>query len=165
MSFDLKINWLDDSETLTLKLTETKLEKAGQHGNATILESQAGEKFLLKIFSKVKDTQKKEIPFEDVDLGASPDTMKERLQLWRAINVYTACNLAAVLDLNVPEAIIITSSKISDFPLDFADQLTIPEDDIILDDELGAPETAEEIYLLSLRENYTIQTSAKFESI
>ena len=165
MSFDLKINWIDDEESLTLHLTDEKLEKSGQHGSAIILESQSDEKFLLKIFSKVIDSHSKEIPFEDVDLGASPDTMKDRLQLWRAINEYTASNLAMDLELNVPEAILITSSKISEYPLDFADQLPLPEDDIILDEELGAPETAEEFYLLSMRETYTIQTSEKFEAL
>ena len=165
MSFDLKINWIDDEESLTLHLTDEKLEKSGQHGSAIILESQSDEKFLLKIFSKVIDSHSKEIPFEDVDLGASPDTMKDRLQLWRAINEYTASNLAMDLELNVPEAILITSSKISEYPLDFADQLPLPEDDIILDEELGAPETAEEFYLLSMRDTYTIQTSEKFEAL
>ena len=165
MSFDLKISWPEESESLTLKLSKEKLEKAGQHGSAVILESKSSEKFLLKIFSKAIDTEKKEIPFVDVDLGASPEEMKDHLQLWRAINEYTASNLAQDLELNVPEAIIITSSVISNHPLEFTDELPLGEDEIILDDELGAPETAEELYLLSLRDNYVIETSKAFESI
>ena len=165
MSFDLKLTWPDENESLTLKLSNEKLQSAGQHGQSIILESKSNEKFLLKIFNRVIDSANKTIPFADIDLDAEPEEMKNRLQLWRAINEYTASNLAQDLELNVPESLLITSSKVSEFPLDFGDILPLPSDEIILDDELGAPETAEEFYLLSLRDNYTISTSDAFESV
>jgi hypothetical protein len=91
--------------------------------------------------------------------------MKDRLQLWRVINEYTASNVGQDLELTVPEALLITSSKISNFSLEYSDILPLPSDEIVLDDDLGAPETAEEFYLLSMRENYRIDTSDGFESL
>ena len=165
MSFDLKLTWPDENESLTLKFSQERLQSAGQHGQLTVLETQSGEKYLLKIFNRAIDLDNKTIPFADIDLDASPEEMKDRLQLWRAINEYTASNLAQDLELNVPESLIITSRVISDFPLEFSDVLPLPADEIILDEELGSPETAEEFYLLSLRENYIISTSDAFESL
>ena len=165
MSFDLKISWLEDSQSIVLKISKDRLTTAGQHGEAIILDSTDDKRYLLKLFNKVIDVEKNIIPFVDVDLEASPEEMKERLQLWRAINEFSASSIAMDLELNVPESFIITSREISKNTLDFSDVLQLPEDEIILDEELGAPETSEEFYLLSLRDNYVIDTSDAFESL
>ena len=90
--------------------------------------------------------------------------MKDRLHLWRVLNEYVASTLAKKLELTVPEAILITSGQVSQLKLEPDQELPLPEDEIILDDE-HTPETAEEYYQLSSREHYIIETSEQFEEI
>lgn len=164
MEFDLQLNWKDEKKSLSLTLTDEVMGEAGQHGAAVILESNE-DKWLLKVFNTIIDHEMKEIPFLDVDLSEDPDKMKSRLQFWRAINEYSASLLAYELELPVPVCYLVCSQKVSDFTLEEDTILPLGKDVLVLDEELGAPDTAEEFYFLSGREQYTIKTSEKFEKL
>jgi hypothetical protein len=123
------------------------------------------ERWLLKIFGHIIDIELKEIPFLDVDLSADPEKMKDRLQFWRALNEYNASLLAYELDLNVPVCYLITSQKISDFEVEKNSIIPLDEDEIVLDEDFGAPETADEFYYLTGREKYFLETSENFETL
>ncbi|MHA1168830.1 MAG: hypothetical protein ACTSRU_13460 [Candidatus Hodarchaeales archaeon] len=163
MGYDLEIKW-SDSKVLKLNLTGKKLEAHGQHGQATLLADDAGEKWLLKPFTKVLDVQSAEIPVLDVDIEGDPEEMKHRLHLWRVLNEYVASRLAEILGLNVPKCILVTYGKVSNFKLEPSTELAIPEDHIILDED-EAYDTAEEVYEISKRENYTVKTSRSFNKL
>lgn len=164
MNFDLKITWYSLERKIQLILTDKTLDEQGQHGKATILEDEQGQQWLLKLFKKSIDVESHKINLLDVDIKANPEDMKDRLHLWRALNEFVASKLATELNLNVPEAILITSENIFDLNFKPDDELPLPEDEIILDED-HRPETAEEYYKLSLRENYKIESSKKFEEI
>ncbi|MFW9993628.1 MAG: hypothetical protein ACFFD4_16400 [Candidatus Odinarchaeota archaeon] len=163
MNYDLIINWPELKRSLKLKITDRKMDVHGQHGRATILKDDDGESWLIKIFSKVIDTESRELFLLDVDIERNPDEIRDRLHLWRVLNEHTASRLAAKLGLTVPETVLITSSRISHFTLEPETELVLPDDVIILDKEDGGPDTAEEFYKLSSRENHTIETSEAFE--
>lgn len=163
MKFDLEIFWPLTKRKLVLQLLNEKLESHGQHGKATILVDEKGEKFIFKMFSKIIDLPEQEIFQLDVDVESEPDKMKDRLHLWRTINEYVASKIASKLSLNVPEAILICSSQISKYKLNSNLKLPLARDVIILDDSDESYDTVEDVYNFSKRDDYSIKTSKRFE--
>jgi len=165
------VNWdltIFDSTTKSnivnqFRLTEQVMETAGQHGHAIILKDMYGGEWLLKIFSNIIDFELKEIQNLEVDIEESPEVNQERMHLWRILNELTASRLAQKLRLNVPKVIIITSQVVSDFNL--SPQTSLPLEDVVIFDDEGAPETADEYYQYSERDPYTLETSSQFEKI
>ena len=146
------------------RISEKKLSAEGQHGKATIFVDELGQEWLLKIFSKIIDYENKEILNLDVDIKDSPERSRERLHLWRLLNELTASRLGRQLHLNIPRNYLIGSGKISQFPLKPSTSLKL-EDVIILDEEEGQAETADEFYDFQIRETGSMKTSEKFESL
>lgn len=146
------------------KITEKKLAAAGQHGKATIFVDEHGREWLLKTFSKIIDYENKEIMNLDVDIKDSPEKSRERLHLWRLLNEITASRLGRHLHLNIPRNYLIGSGKISKFPLKSSTSLKLG-DVVILDEEEGQAETANEFYDFEIRKSGSMQTSDKFENL
>lgn len=173
MSFDLKIAWKqedkekeEDEQKILLQIADKQMNEQDKHRNLIILQSMnSDEKWLLNLFTQVIDTDTKEIPFLDVDLSTDPKSMKNRLQFWRTLNKYSASLLAYELSLPVPVCYIVTSRKISSFSLEKTRMIAFSNDEIVLDDELGAPETVEEFYFITGREKYLVETSDAFEKL
>lgn len=162
MNSDLEIYWPKKKKKLVLKLLDEKLESHGQHGKATFLVDEMDNKYILKIFPNIIDVTNKEIFQLDVDIESEPEKMKDRLHLWRTINEYVASKIAKKLSLNVPDTIIICSSQISKHKL--ANQkLPLGKDVIVLNKDDDSYDTVEEVYKFSKRENYSLESSKKFE--
>ena len=163
MSFDIKITWFEDNRTLELFITDKKMEVHGQHGKSHILETKNKEKWILKIFPRIIDNQ--EIDIMDLDIEGDPEQESKKLHFWRVLNEYVASQIAHTLQLNVPEAIIVTSSPINNFQLTDDYKLKLGEDEIILDEDEGRPETADELYRYHERDDYSIESSKKFDDL
>ncbi|MHA2053286.1 MAG: hypothetical protein ACXACP_04345 [Candidatus Hodarchaeales archaeon] len=146
------------------KLSDKKLAAEGQHGKATIFIDEHGKEWLLKIFSKLIDYETKEILNLDVDIKDSPEKSRERLHLWRLLNEITASRLGRQLHLNIPRNYLLGSGKISSFPLKPATSLNMG-DVIILDEEEGKADTADEFYEFTMRESGSIKTSKSYEDL
>ncbi|MHA2074588.1 MAG: hypothetical protein ACW97X_08210 [Candidatus Hodarchaeales archaeon] len=147
-----------------LRLTEKTMETAGQHGKAIILADEQGKEWLLKTFSNIIDFDLEKISDLEVDIEDSAEESRHRMHLWRVMNELTASRLGQRLRLNVPKVIVVCSQKIADLALKESSPLTLG-DVVILDDEDGGPETADEFYDFTNRETYSIETSANFEQI
>ncbi len=145
------------------RITEKTLAAAGQHGKAIILTDANGDDWLLKTFSNIIDFEMEKILDLEVDIQASPEDSQSRMHLWRVFNELTAARLGEKLKLNVPPVLLISSSKISDLKLTPSSKLSLG-DVVILDDE-GGPDTADEYYKFSSRENYILKSSKRFEAI
>jgi hypothetical protein len=145
------------------RLTKKIMTAAGQHGKATILVDEKKNEWLLKTFANIIDFELKEVQDLEVDLKESPEDSRGRMHLWRTFNELTASRLGRRLHLNVPEAIIVCSQQVTDYPL--SQTSTLPLGDVIILDEDEEGETAEEYYQFSERESYTLETSSKFEEI
>ena len=163
MPFDVKITWPEQDRTLKLMLTNETLQVHGQHGKSLIFNDNNNEKWIFKIFPRIIEDE--EIDILSIDLEEEPEKVKHYLHFWRVLNEYVASQIAQTLNLNVPEAIIVCSSKINAHPLSSDYQLKLGEDVIVLDEEEGRPENGEEFYRYSERDHYTIETSKKFEEI
>ena len=144
------------------QLSEKKLAASGQHGKATILVEESGKEWLVKIFGNLIDFEVKEIFNLDVDIKDTPEKSRDRLHLWRILNELTASRLGRKLHLNVPKTYMICSQKISDLKLERATPLNLG-DVIVLDEEEGGTETADEFYLFDNRKESAIVTSKRFE--
>ena len=145
------------------QLSEKKLSASGQHGKATILIEESGKEWLVKTFGNLIDFEVKEIFNLDVDIKDTPERSRDRLHLWRLLNEITASRLGRKLHLHVPKTYLISSQKISDLNLLPSTQLNIG-DVIILDEEEGGAETADEFYLFHNRKESAISTSNQFEN-
>ncbi|MHA1990389.1 MAG: hypothetical protein ACW98A_05435 [Candidatus Hodarchaeales archaeon] len=163
MTFDIKVNWPDEKRTIELSLTDETMSVHGQHGKSLLLKTKKGEKWILKVFPNIIEDN--EIDIMDIDLESDPEKVRHFLHLWRVLNEYVASQIAIELNVNVPEAIIVCSSEISKHKLNPDYKIQLGEDEIILDEEGGGPETAEELYRFSERDNYLIETSSKFEAL
>jgi hypothetical protein len=163
MAFDVKITWPDVKRNLELSLTDETMSVHGQHGKSLLLKTKKDEKWILKVFPNI--IEDKEIDIMDIDLESDPDKVRHFLHLWRVLNEYVASQIAIELKVNVPEAIIVCSSEISKHKLNPDYNIQLGEDEIILDEEGGGPENAEELYRFSERDNYLIETSSKFEAL
>lgn len=146
------------------RLTEKTMETAGQHGKAIILVDEQGKEWLLKTFSNIIDFDLEKISDLEVDIQDSPEESRHRMHLWRVLNELTASRLGQRLRLNVPNVIVVCSQKIADLALKESSPLTLG-DVVILDDEDGGPETADEFYDFSNRESYSLETSENYEKI
>ncbi len=146
------------------RLTEKTMETAGQHGKAIILLDEQGKEWLLKTFSNIIDFDLEKISDLEVDIQDSPEESRHRMHLWRVLNELTASRLGRRLRLNVPKVFVICSQKIADLALKKSSPLTLG-DVVILDDEDGGPETANEFYDFSNRETYSLETSENYEKI
>jgi hypothetical protein len=146
------------------RLSEKKMTAAGQHGKATVLEDESGKEWLLKTFGNIIDFEINKIMDLEVDLHESPEESRHRMHIWRVLNELTASRLGQKLKLNVPEAIVVCSQQIADRILKASSKLALG-DVIILDDEEGAAETADEYYDFTSREFYTLETSELFEKL
>lgn len=146
------------------RLTEKTMETAGQHGKAIILLDEQGKEWLLKTFSNIIDFDLEKISDLEVDIQDSPEESRHRMHLWRVLNELTASRLGIRLRLNVPKVFVICSQKIADLALKKSSPLTLG-DVVILDDEDGGPETANEFYEFSNRETYSLETSENYEKI
>ncbi|MFX0183770.1 MAG: hypothetical protein ACFE95_11870 [Candidatus Hodarchaeota archaeon] len=162
--WDLIIFETQDKKSILnrFKISEKEMTVAGQHGKATVLEDENGKEWLLKTFGNIIDFEVNKIMDLEVDIHESPDEGRHRMHIWRVLNELTASRLGKKLKLNVPKAIVVCSQKIADHPLDASSQLALGEV-IILDDEEGAPESADEYYDFTSRESYTLETSQLFE--
>ncbi|OLS20016.1 MAG: hypothetical protein HeimC3_42270 [Candidatus Heimdallarchaeota archaeon LC_3] len=163
MSFDIKIIWPDENKTLELSLTGKKMDVHGQHGKSHILEAKNKEKWILKIFPRIIDNN--EIDIMDLDIEGDTEQESRKLHFWRVLNEYVASQIAITLQLNVPEALIVTSSPVSKLRLEDDYKLKLREDEIILDDDEGSPETADELYRYHERDNYLIESSKNFDDL
>ncbi len=163
MSFDIKITWSDENRTLELSLTDKKMDVHGQHGKSHILEAKNKEKWILKIFPRIIDNN--EIDIMDLDIEGDTEQESKKLHFWRVLNEYVASQIAITLQLNVPEALIVTSSPVSKLRLEDDYKLKLGEDEIILDDDEGSPETADELYRYHERDNYLIESSKNFDDL
>ncbi|NHJ02770.1 MAG: hypothetical protein EAX86_11590 [Candidatus Heimdallarchaeota archaeon] len=143
-------------------ITEKTLAAAGQHGKAIILTDEHGKDWLLKTFSNIIDFEMEKILDLEVDIKASPEDSQSRMHLWRVFNELTAARLGEKLKLNVPEVILICSQKISDIVLKPSTRLSLGN--VVILDEDGGPETADEYYELCSRESFILKTSKRFES-
>ncbi|MFX0051472.1 MAG: hypothetical protein ACFFAJ_06980 [Candidatus Hodarchaeota archaeon] len=146
------------------RISEKKMTAEGQHGKATILEDENGKEWLLKTFGNIIDFEMNKIMDLEVDIHESPDEGRHRMHIWRVLNELTASRLGQKLKLNVPKAIVVCSQQIADHPLEASSQLALG-DVVILDDEEGAPDTADEYYEFAARDSYTLETSQLFEKI
>ena len=146
------------------RLTEKTMETAGQHGKAIILLDEQGKEWLLKTFADIIDFDLEKISDLEVDIQDSPEESRHRMHLWRVLNELTASRLGIRLRLNVPKDFVICSQKIADLALKKSSPLTLG-DVVILDDENGGPETANEFYEFSNRETYSLETSENYEKI
>lgn len=146
------------------RLTEKTMETAGQHGKAIILLDEQGKEWLLKTFSNIIDFDLETISDLEVDIQDSPEESRHRMHLWRVLNELTASRLGLRIRLNVPKVFVICSQKIADLALKESSPLTLG-DVVILDDEDGGPETADEFYDFSNRETYSLETSENYEKI
>jgi hypothetical protein len=146
------------------RISEKEMTAAGQHGKATVLEDENGKEWLLKTFGNIIDFEVNKIMDLEVDIHESPDEGRHRMHIWRVLNELTASRLGQILKLNVPKAIVVCSQQIADHSLEASSQLALG-DVIILDDEEGTPETADEYYGFTSRESYTLEASQLFEKI
>ena len=146
------------------RITQKTMETAGQHGKAIILVDDQGKEWLLKTFSNIIDFDLEKISDLEVDIHDSPEESRDRMHLWRVLNELTASRLGDRLKLNVPKVIVVCSQKVADVALEESSPLTLG-DVVILDEEDGGPETADEFYDFSNRETYSLETSANFEQI
>jgi hypothetical protein len=147
-----------------LRISEKEMTAAGQHGKATILVDEEGKEWLVKVFSNLIDFEVKEIFNLDVDIKDSPEQSRDRLHLWRIFNEITASRLGKRLLLNVPNTYMICSQKIASFPLEKSTPLALG-DVVILDEETGQAETADEYYSFDDRIEGSIKTSKRFEKL
>ncbi len=146
----------------SFRLSAKKLSASGQHGKATILIEESGKEWLVKTFGNLIDFEVKEIYNLDVDIKDTPERSRDRLHLWRLLNEITASRLGRKLHLNVPKTYVICSQKISDLNLLSTTPLKLGEV-IILDEEEGGADTADEFYLFDNRKEGAISTSRRFE--
>jgi len=144
------------------QLSAKKLSASGQHGKATILIEESGKEWLVKTFENLIDFEVKEIFNLDVDIKDTAERSRDRLHLWRLLNEITASRLGRKLHLNVPKTFLICSQKISDLNLLPTTSLELG-DVIILDEEEGGAETADEFYTFDNRKESAIITSKLFE--
>lgn len=144
------------------QLSTKKLSASGQHGKATILVEESGKEWLLKTFGNLIDFEVKEIFNLDVDIKDTPERSRDRLHLWRLLNEITASRLGRKLHLNVPKTYLICSQKISDLKLLPTTPLELG-DVIVLDEEEGGNETADEFYTFEDRKEGGTKTSKRFE--
>ncbi|MFX0084132.1 MAG: hypothetical protein ACFFAU_00525 [Candidatus Hodarchaeota archaeon] len=165
-SWDLVIFETQEKKAITnrFRITEKTMKTAGQHGKAIILIDEQGKEWLLKIFSNIIDFDLEKISDLEVDIQDSPEESRHRMHLWRVLNELTASRLGQRLQLNVPKVTVISSQRIADLVLKRSSPLTLG-DVVILDDEEGGPETADEFYDFSNRESYSLETSAEFEKL
>jgi hypothetical protein len=165
-SWDLVIFETQEKKAVTnrFRITEKTMETEGQHGKAIILIDEKGKEWLLKTFSNIIDFDLEKISDLEVDIQDSPEESRHRMHLWRVLNELTASRLGQRLQLNVPKVIVVCSQKIADLILKKSSPLTLG-DVVILDDEEGGPETADEFYDFSNRESYSLETSAEFEQL
>ena len=147
-----------------LSISEKEMTAEGQHGKATILIDEQGKEWLVKIFSNLIDFEVKEIFNLDVDIRDAPERSRDRLHLWRILNEITASQLGKRLFLNVPSTYMICSQKIASFPLKKSTPLALG-DVVILDEDAGQAETANEYYGLDERDEGSIKTSKRFEEL
>ncbi len=164
--WDLIIYSDDDQQSVKnrLRISEKQMTAAGQHGKATILIDEQGKEWLVKIFSNLIDFEVKEIFNLDVDIRDAPERSRDRLHLWRILNEITASQLGKRLFLNVPSTYMICSQKIASFPLKKSTPLALG-DVVILDEDAGQAETANEYYGLDERDEGSIKTSKRFEEL
>ena len=147
------------------RITKKAMTAAGQHGKAIVLIDEQGKEWLLKTFSKFIDYEMKKILDLEVDIEDSPEESRHRMHLWRVLNELTASRLGQRLRLNVPGAFIVTSQQIADQPLEQTTILDLGDVVILDEEEEDEGDTAEEFYELSEREDYTLETSKKFEEL
>ena len=165
-NWDLIIYSDDDQKNVTnrFRISEKQMTAEGQHGKATILVDEKGKEWLVKVFSNLIDFEVKEISNLDVDIKDSPEQSRDRLHLWRILNEITASKLGNRLFLNVPHTYMICSQKIASFPLKKTTPLALG-DVVILDEETGQAETANEYYQLNERDEGSLKTSKHFEDL
>ena len=164
--WDLIIYSDDDQKQVKnrLRISEKQMTAAGQHGKATILVDDQEREWLVKIFSNLIDFEVQEIFNLDVDIKDSPEQSRDRLHLWRLLNEITASRLGQRLLLNVPNTYLICSQKVASFPLKKMTPLALG-DVVILDEETGQAETANEYYGFDDRIEGSIKTSKRFEDL
>lgn len=146
------------------RITKKTMTAAGQHGKAIILVDEQRKEWLLKTFSKIIDFEEEKISDLEVDIQDSPEESRHRMHLWRVLNELTASRLGQRLKLNVPNVIVVCSQNIADLALEKSSPLTLG-DVVILDEEDGGPDTANEFYDFSKRECHTLETSDNFEKL
>lgn len=147
-----------------IRITEDKMAAAGQHGKATILIDEHEQEWLLKTFNNLIDFEVKKILDLDVDIKGSPEEGRDRMHLWRVLCELVASRLGQRINLNIPKTLILCSEQVTNFELTASSPLMLDPEVVILDEE-GGPETAEEYYNYSERDSYSLETSAAFEQL
>ncbi|MFW9778277.1 MAG: hypothetical protein ACFFE8_05420 [Candidatus Heimdallarchaeota archaeon] len=147
-----------------LRLTKDTLAVAGQHGKATVLIDEHEQEWLLKTFNNLIDHEVNMMYDLDVDIEGSPEEGKDRMHLWRVLCEFVASRLGHQIKLKIPKTLILCSQLVANFELTTSSPLMLDPEVVILDEE-GVAETAEEYYGYSERDAYSFETSKAFEKL
>jgi len=171
-----------DGRNLSLEFTGEYLAQSGQHGRRSIfVDKKTGQSWLLKIFPTPIDPDLRSIDPLPVDLGWSADVVRRRAQFARASCEAVASSLARALRLNVPEAFVLASERVTNLELS-PKEIVPPEKgtiDLTYDDEdledheeeeeerdvgYEDEETFEDVYALSEREDYVLRSARNWDA-